>query len=150
MGPCVPVPASALARSESPNPHPFEAIEVDDTELALILAPSRVSRGNSSSSALATPSTVSTADSRSQLLSCPPSSGAGWSRLVFRREDISGVKQSPKLDEDKKLGKGDDNPPFPHLVEFVGLARGAQQSAVVVLALPSAVLAARFQEALEG
>jgi len=214
MGPCVPLPASALDHSESPILDSFEvglggwplcvphvgaalmdpllhdgtwqshgldsrssgtdeteplavvgsqmqrpalhdarfrraAIEVDDVEFALILAPLCMSRRNSSSSTLATPSMVSRADSQSPLLASTVLSGAGCTRLVFGREDISCVKQWPKLDSGEKLG-GDGSPPFPYLVEFVGIARGVQQAAAVVLALPSALLAARCQEALDG
>jgi len=213
MGPCIPVPASAMPRSESPNSSHFEAglggwplciphvgialpdprlddgtlecrglgslspgtdeleplaptvpqgpvlhgacfhraaIEVDDAELAIILCPLRTAQGNNSSCSLATPSMASTTDSQSPLLAFPVSSGAGCSRLVFRREGISNIKQWPKLDSYEKLGSGDETPPFPHLVEFTGIARGAGQPAVVVLALPSAALATRFQEGLTG
>jgi len=117
------------------------AIEVDDAELAIVLSPLR---------RITTPSTVSTTDSQSPLLAFPVSSGACCSRLVFRREDISKIQQWPKVDATRKPGSGDETPPFPHLLEFVGVARGTVQPAVVVLALPSAALVTRFKEGFKG
>mmetsp|Transcript_96912 Transcript_96912/g.269595 ORF Transcript_96912/g.269595 Transcript_96912/m.269595 type:complete len:550 (-) Transcript_96912:106-1755(-) len=129
------------------------AVEVDDAELAIILAPLHDQRGGSASSSAPSPSTVSTVDSSASSASSVPGM-TGHSRIIFAREGVSSVKLWPKLDDplcappEDNVENGAANCSWPYMVEVGGIPHGSLQALTVMLALQSSSLASRLHDGL--
>jgi len=127
------------------------ALEVDDVELAVILAPAQGEHSCGSSGLAQTPSTASTMDSPTPTTVF--AGAAAHSRVVFSREDITSVKQWPRLDaafcaSPQYQAAVDADSPCSYVVEVSGTPRGASQPLTALLALPRSVLASRLHDAL--
>mmetsp|Transcript_95986 Transcript_95986/g.298880 ORF Transcript_95986/g.298880 Transcript_95986/m.298880 type:complete len:525 (-) Transcript_95986:90-1664(-) len=133
------------------------AMEVDDSELAVIFPRASGSSTCGTSRPPLTPSTASTV-SRASRGEPPPSPAAQlpWMarrRLVFPRNQISKVKLWPGPDlhpETVPLAgyQNQTGPTLQNLVEVSGAPLGAPGPVVLVLALPSGEIASRLHEAL--
>jgi len=147
------------------------AVEVDDSELLVVVAPARAAPGLAKSSQAAavatTPSTASTADPSSTPLSSAPCCPSSFTRLVFPRDQVGSLKLWPAADgvtfcNTLELARDAENtsrgikrganvgaePPWPHVVEISGRPQGSQQSVPMLIALPCSSLAARLHDAL--
>lgn len=151
------------------------AIEVDDTELAVILAPpSRVAAAaqvehrcssscGSSVHVVETPSTTASStimDSTTRMTASPSSPWettsrvTNYCRVVLPRDSISSVRQGPQLlnssSASSRAAEDCCQQCHRHLVEVVGIPQGGTAPMILLLALPKSSLATRIHEALLG
>lgn len=143
------------------------AVEVDDEELTVILAPSKGQKWGAASSRR-TPSTASTtlpSPSQQDAKALLPAFAA-YSRLVYPLDQVKALRLWPKADVSRcwpngvpeddissrtgiSLRSAEQGPISGHVAEVTGMPRGATEEFTTLLALPSAALAKRLLEAMQ-
>lgn len=161
---------SAALRSASVACFRKAAIEVDDEELTVILAPQKGQKcGAGSLSNERTPSTASTMAPPSPQAGCQAASPlpafASFSRLVYPVAEVRSLRLWPKGDMARCWPNGmtedvltsassstrlaEQGPPWLNVAEVSGVPRGTSEEFTTLLALPSLGLAKRLVEAVQ-